>query len=429
VPTQKSEIWHHHSVHIPRFSPNRPQGRGSRRPARLPGRRLTWRGIGQAAVGAAVLAAAGTQLAGCAPRGAPHATKLNPASVVIADSSLTAVAVVSPDSAWAVGDTTGYTGIIARWNGKVWQRVTAPAGVLGLTSVSASSPADAWAVGYDSAGAELALYWDGTAWRRVRVPMAAGDLNGVTDISPTDTWAVGETGSGDAEALHWNGKAWRQVPLPAGTQGGSLFGVTALSAGNAWAVGRTGGDTSLILHWNGRAWQQVPCAGSGCTGNSYLASVAAVSPSDIWSVGGKGSGQGTLIAHWNGAAWQQVSSPAPKGGGALNGVSAGSASDVWAVGGTTARNALIEHWDGKSWKLVPSGTQQAASEEALPVGSPLYQVAVSVPATAHDSAPASGAGDSARAAGTVTGAVWAVGAAQADTDPVILKWDGRSWEK
>ena len=102
--------------------------------------------------------------------------------------------------AWAVGDTTGYTGIIARWNGKVWQRVATPAGVLGLTSVSASSPADAWAVGYDSLGAELALHWDGTAWRRVHVPMAAGDLNGVTDLSPTDAWAVGETGSGDNAA-------------------------------------------------------------------------------------------------------------------------------------------------------------------------------------------------------------------------------------
>jgi hypothetical protein len=124
-----------------------------------------------------------------------------------------------------------------------------------------------------------------------------------------------------------------------------------------------------------------------------------------------------------------VSSPDPKGGGALNGVSAASASDVWAVGGTAARNALIEHWDGKGWKLVPSGTQQAASEQAFPVGSPLYQVAVSVPATAHESAHASGPGDSARAAGTATGAVWAVGAAQADTDPVILKWDGISWEK
>jgi hypothetical protein len=94
-----------------------------------------------------------------------------------------------------------------------------------------------------------------------------------------------------------------------------------------------------------------------------LSDVAAVSPADVWAVGGGWSDSDTaqtLIAHWTGAGWQRATEPSvPDFQYDLWGADAVSAGDVWAVGdGTTTESwplstAVFTHYDGTSWSLVP----------------------------------------------------------------------------
>ncbi|MBO0801920.1 MAG: hypothetical protein J2P25_02445 [Nocardiopsaceae bacterium] len=428
-------------MRTPRLNLNRPEGQGQepghRRTARLPGERWAWRGIirpkwrgtGRAA-GAALLALAVWQLSACAPQSQPEHVTFRPAPP-IANASLTSVAVLSPSSAWAVGDTTNSTGMIVRWNGKKWKSVPVPTQVLGLTSVSASSPSSAWAVGYNRLGDALSMHWNGTEWRPVRVPMGPGDLNAVaadTARNAQDAWAVGDIGSGKAVALHWDGGSWQPTSIPASAARGTLFGVTAISPDDAWAVGRAPTNTPLVLHWNGTAWSQMPYAASTEDGNSALYSVTVVSPDNAWAVGAVA--KDPIIAHWNGKTWQNVPSPIPQGGGYLNGVAATSANGVWATGQATgtnenvAPNALIEHWNGNSWQLVPSGTAQATGEDPTD-GTQLFQVGAAPPGTST----ASSGTSTASSGGAASQSVWLVGTDQSDTGPVIMRWDGTAWKK
>lgn len=93
---------------------------------------------------------------------------------------------------------------------------------------------------------------------------------------------------------------------------------------------------------------------------SYLNSVAAASPSDVWAVGYQVTGNivGTLIEHWDGTQWAIVPSPNAIGlGNSLSGVIAIAPDDAWAVGQTSGglyMSTLVQHWDGTQWTIVPS---------------------------------------------------------------------------
>jgi hypothetical protein len=75
---------------------------------------------------------------------------------------------------------------------------------------------------------------------------------------------------------------------------------------------------------------------------SFLTDVAAITPTNVWAVGGTPSGP--LVEHWNGTAWTHVTTP---GTGQLEGVKAISASSVFAVG-----QDEILHYNGTSWSTV-----------------------------------------------------------------------------
>jgi hypothetical protein len=167
--------------------------------------------------------------------------------------------------------------------------------------------------------------------------------------------------------------------------------------------------------------------------DTQLASVAAVSPTDVWAVGSTaatGKALLTLAEHWNGSSWSIVRIPdagnaATLGGDELTAITAVSASDVWAVGyvGTpsisysatgqpesTAVQTLTEHWDGTAWSIV-NAPDVAARDGVEP-----WDVLTSVAAISADD-------------------VWAVGVTEwpltygslAAAQPLVEHWNGTYW--
>jgi hypothetical protein len=100
-----------------------------------------------------------------------------------------------------------------------------------------------------------------------------------------------------------------------------LQAVEALSPSDVWVVGlyqgsRTTPSRGFTAHWDGTRWHILPTAQRQTSED--LASVAAVSTTDLWAVGGRdalssgyGAGSYTLIEHWNGTQWTVVASPNP----------------------------------------------------------------------------------------------------------------------
>jgi hypothetical protein len=189
-------------------------------------------------------------------------------------------------------------------------------------------------------------------------------LYSVAAVAADDVWAVGWEWTGSrylAVAQHFDGRDWRSVHVPSpGVQYTTLLGVTAIGSRDVWAVGRYdngfGAQYTLAEHWNGRRWSVVQTVNPQ-PGGDVLVSVDAISPDDVWAVGGYGAGQ--LIEHWDGAAWLQVSGDY---GGVfdfvgLSGVTAIAGDDVWAVGEGTESDEgrpilpVAEHWDGLKWTM------------------------------------------------------------------------------
>jgi hypothetical protein len=245
---------------------------------------------------------------------------------------LFAVAMVSASDVWAVGDSAGWT---YHLDGNTWASVPRPGG-LALTSVAMVSANDGWAVGGSNDCAYsphetwgTILRWDGSAWSLVEESIPDKKLNSVALVSATDGWAVGYychyngdySITYDSVTMRWNGSSWNEVDTPTEW---SLNSVAMVSATDGWAVGGRG----VILHWNGSAWS-LASSPTSC----ILRSVSMVSADDGWAVGGNSSSeycsQPSVILHWNGNTWSETVSPVSE---TLNSVAMISADEGWAVG-------------------------------------------------------------------------------------------------
>ena len=267
------------------------------------------------------------------------------------DVRLNGVTAISANDIWAVGHSGNnccapYQTLTIHWNGTRWSIIPSPSPgtYLGndLTAVAAISANDAWAVGeYRSGqsgqlGGALIMHWDGTSWKVVPNP-SKSRLYAITAISAKDVWAVG-----DEQIMHWNGTGWSIVSFPKfPSQFTSLRGISAVSAGDVWAVGYrqftyfSGYRTyPVTYHWNGTTWSLVYNAGGI---DEYLFGVDTISTNDVWAVGQNGKFQ-----HWDGTSWSAVAAPYLGIGGTFNGVTAISASDVWAVGWYVNNNGAIQ---------------------------------------------------------------------------------------
>src|SRR5215470_13766946 len=266
--------------------------------------------------------------------------------------SLWAVAALGRSDAWAVGtrelgsDSGVKLTLTEHWDGQSWKVVPSPSpagmGVQAhstLGAVAIDSPNDAWAVGdWSPASTDprkippshgLIEHWNGAKWTVVPGPRSGGHTTGLTAVaatSPTAAWAIGN-GTIDGHAstvfMRWNGARWRYLPSPAGTL---LSGLAAISAHDIWVVGTKTFAKSpskfrtLAEHWNGSKWTIVPTpnAFKGRTRNSILDAAGGSSSSNVWAVGWFQSGptgidHSTLVEHWNGARWQVQPSPDGRG--------------------------------------------------------------------------------------------------------------------
>jgi hypothetical protein len=265
---------------------------------------------------------------------------------------LNAVSGSGPSDVWAVGESdytdegTDATPLFEHYDGTSWSQMPAPSPFdFTMTGVASVSPDDAWAVGYDSnrdhgvSVPPLVEHWDGLAWSIVTTDVAKGDLFGIGALSADDIWAVGWDENAKPLLEHWDGSSWSRVAGPSLSQSGRLSAVSGSSAHDVWAVGEVdpyGEGGALIEHWDGSTWSVVAtAAGSPAT----LTAVAALSPTDAWAAGAG------LIEHWNGGHWTVSTSIG--GAGLLGAVGPG---DVWSGG------PPISHWNGSSWQPVASPT-------------------------------------------------------------------------
>ncbi|HJQ73283.1 MAG TPA: hypothetical protein VJ814_00235 [Gaiellaceae bacterium] len=233
---------------------------------------------------------------------------------------LIGVTALSPTNAWAVGAAGVKAGkrialrtLVLHWDGRKWTRVPSPNPRTAstsavemqdvVTSVAAASPQDVWAVGayfYRSAKHHtdhtLVLHWHGHRWLTVPSPSPGGPakpsvLTGVT-AAAGDVWAVGRYSLNKKQLPlfeRWDGARWRVVPSP-GTTGSrerrDAFSAGALASDDVWAVGTDASGTGtqpLVERWDGSAWSVVPTPPTST--DDSLASVAVLSPSDVWAVG------------------------------------------------------------------------------------------------------------------------------------------------
>ena len=240
-----------------------------------------------------------------------------------------------------------------------------------LQSIKSLSPDNAWAVGEtvpfslkpDGAVAE---HWDGTQWNAIPNPASAqqgGGLNGLTAVSPTDLWAVGQqtdaSGTLVPLAEHWDGSSWSTVPVPApaGSKDTALNAVYADSATDAWAVGSwtdaTGMTLPLAEHWDGTAWS-IATGLPGIGYSSDFSDVYAAAPNDVWATVEATetvSGLTAVFAHWDGAHWTTVPVPGPQEYGLeydYAHISGAGPGDIWATGsayntGDLAFTPVIAH--------------------------------------------------------------------------------------
>jgi hypothetical protein len=233
---------------------------------------------------------------------------------------LTGVVALAPDDVWAVGYAATFTDLsetlTLHWDGRNWSIVPSPSPGEGFgirfAGVTAVSTNDIWAAGQDDPNGlnlNMIQHWDGASWSVI--PSAHyedGDTALATSaISATDIWTVGAYFISNAEGSptqtatwHWDGTSWSIVPSPSPSPYFTLFyGVVGISSNDVWAVGTYQANvagvvlTPMIQHWDGAGWSVFP---SPRVRYAELLGVAAVSPTELWSVGFQ-AGR-TLIEHY-----------------------------------------------------------------------------------------------------------------------------------
>jgi hypothetical protein len=209
------------------------------------------------------------------------------------------------------------------------------------------------------------------------------NLAAVSAGSQNDAWAVGSfyPPSGDGTVLqtfgeHFDGARWTAFPLPdVGLNLNALFGVSVLPSGEAWAVGyyinASFHEKTLVLHYDGSTWTVVSSPSPGARQN-ILYGVAAISPRDVWAIGGFQDDKDVwhpLAEHWDGASWTLVPAAEPGATGNTFYAIRASCNGVFVTGQQAGTQfpgkALVEQWDGVAWNVVPTPADPGGTDISL----------------------------------------------------------------
>lgn len=225
------------------------------------------------------------------------------------------------------------------------------------------------------------------------------------------------------------------VPAPAGS--GAVASMTAVSATDIWAVGNqsAGAISPTVEHWDGSSWNLVPAPFQGVLSG---VTASAGDPLSVWAVGWARAD--AIVARWNGSAWDVHD----VGAGVLRAATEISATNIWAVGSRGAPpNALVEHYDGAAWSEViganmPNdlvGVSASSPTDVWAAGYTLNGTA-QYPTFAHWNGNQLSGVVSGGVASQVNGvaalsptAAWAVGHRSylPGGRAVVEQWDGRTW--
>ena len=234
-----------------------------------------------------------------------------PSPAIGVNDLLFAVSASSATNVWAVGffqDADGvYENLTEHFDGSAWSVVPSPStGETGnqLQAVLAVSPNDVWAAGevFGNQGPDQSLieHWDGSNWSVLNTPINIFADNLIYGVAPTASGllAVGSTQNNVQSPRTFvevvkNGVVSLQYAVNPNLGENDFFGVTSVAGTNvSWAVGTTqdpatGNLLSLIERHdltNGWVPEQSPSPGLA-NGNTQLAGVLALSPTEAWAVG------------------------------------------------------------------------------------------------------------------------------------------------
>lgn len=267
-------------------------------------------------------------------------------------------------------------------SGCTWQVATTPNPGTKANQFSSVDGAaeDVWAVGARQnrrkPAKTLVEHLTPEGWQVVRSPnqgTGANVLNDVLYLAADDIWAAGASRAGDGARnllMHYDGASWTLGPKV--SSGRALESFAQLAAPPApeipdpltprvlWAVGGSGNTKGTkargqVFHFDGTAWaaQEVPEFALNFT----LSGVTAISPTDVWAVGGAETSIGSepVALHYDGSVWSKIPTPNPgeaNSGSVLTSVVAASSTDVWAVGVRGGGQPLVMHYDGSEWAVV-----------------------------------------------------------------------------
>ncbi len=206
-----------------------------------------------------------------------------------------------------------------------------------------------------------------------QAPQHIETLATVAMTSPADGWAFGMIGEavygpyprqGTPKVgcqictliLHYDGHTWSRVPTDPSLDI-PVVSVAMLSPSDGWAVGGNG-----ILHYSGGAWTLAARIDTGQQHGVGLLGISMVSASEGWAVGfddDYATGEHPLLLHYTGGAWSPVHLPIfdqPRV--ELKSIAMLPSGEGWAVGGEYAdsgQQTIVLHYSHGSWTPQETG--------------------------------------------------------------------------
>ena len=172
------------------------------------------------------------------------------------------------------------------------------------------------------------------------------------------------------------GLEWKSVspaiPRPPAQNAVWLSDVAALSPSDVWTVGGWYANDmpqTLTAHWDGKEWTVVPIAVNAFPTHT-LEAVDSVSSNDVWAAGYEttwdGSSSSAYVAHFDGTAWSAVPAPPPGSSTVstfLVDLDVVLANEGWAVGHSSGEveEPLVLHWYNGQWTQAALPTLSADS--------------------------------------------------------------------